>query len=182
MDIEKVAFSIFLSKLESPELIEKFSERKNGLGETKLETIVHLSYKDLKETVPELFKENKYEEAMLLILKSVNKKVNFATVRASSNYDKLKFLFWIQDQYKQINLIEQQYLTLTPDSEMTAAGVNELDELGDTNLIDALAKGDILKWRAIKELPYEMIFDKQRKSTIESKIERKMRQNQKIKR
>ena len=70
---------------------------------------------------------------------------------------------------------------MPPEPEMVAAGINELDELGDTNLIDALAKGDILKWEQVKDLPYEKIFDKQRKSTIESKIERKLRKNQKNK-
>lgn len=60
---------------------------------------------------------------------------------------------------------------------MIAAGINELNILGDVNLIDALAGGDVLKWEAILDLPYGTIFDKQLRDNILAKIDKKLAEN-----
>lgn len=175
------SFTRFIGRLEDPVMIEKFSQRLKGIAGIEMESIVGLTYRQLKEEIPDLFARNEYERAMLIVLRTKKKRLKFAKVKRVDNYSKLKFLFWIQDQYKMINQLEAQYLSLPPDPKMVAAGIDELNELGDTNIIDALAGGDILKWEAVKDLSYEMIFDKQRKSTIEALIDRRATKNAKQK-
>ena len=56
---------------------------------------------------------------------------------------------------------------------MINAGVRDFDELGEINTIDNLAGGDVLKWDAVKELPYYQVFDKLRKQTIENRFNKR---------
>tara|TARA_R110000796_G_scaffold120506_1_gene234629 strand:+ start:3972 stop:4511 length:540 start_codon:yes stop_codon:yes gene_type:complete len=174
-------FKRFLSKLPDTKFLEKYTERKNGLLGIEVESIVHLSFRDVKETIPELFTSGRHEEALFLILKATKKKVKFMRVKRADNFDKLQFVFWIQDQYKAISNLEAEYLSTPPEQEMIAAGINELDVLGMTNLVDALAGGDVLKWETVKDLSYETLFDKQHKTTIENRISRRLKKNQKNK-
>jgi hypothetical protein len=174
-------FNTFIHKLTDPEMVEKYCSRSSKLCGQELESLVKLSYREVKEIIPDMFENGKYEEVLWLAVKHCKKNITFTKVKRANNYDKIKFLFWIQDQFKMIAKLEEQYIHLPPEADQVAAGINELDEMGNVNLIDALADGDILKWELIKDLPYEKIFDKQRKTTIETKIGRRQRANSKRK-
>lgn len=167
-------FDRFVASIPDIEMVQKYSERRDGLFGLRFSGLIHLSYRDLKKTLPDLIHSGKLEEAILVVLKSKSPRIPKWRVRYADNYKKLKFLFWIQDQYKVLNELETKWLSSPPDRKMTAAGIQELDILGDKNLIDALANGDILKWEEVQDLPYETIFDKQLKTVIESKITRKL--------
>jgi len=56
--------------------------------------------------------------------------------------------------------------------DLVKAGVSELDQFGELNVIDNLAGGDILKWKKVEKLPYYMVFDKLHKNAVETKIQR----------
>ena len=162
-------FNLFVSKIEDIKVIQKFSERTNTLCGQTFEDLTFLPYQVLKHTIPALINDSKFEKAYHLIL-NYKKKTNFIRVKWQSNYVKLKFLFWIQDQYIRIGELEEEYLSGTPDIKLINAGIRELDILGDVNMIDVLCKGDPLKWKAMRQLPYSMLFEKQLRNTIEKRV------------
>lgn len=167
-------FNAFVASMPDIQMIQKYSERRDGLFGLHFSGLIHLSYRDLKKILPELIHTGQLDQAILLVLRSKSRRMPLWRVRWANNYKKLKFLFWIQDQYGVLNELEAKWLTSPPDRKMMAAGIQELDILGDKNLIDALADGDVLKWEQIQDLSYETIFDKQLKTVIESKITRKL--------
>lgn len=167
-------FNRFVSSIQDIEMVQKYSERRNYLLGVHLSSLIHLPYVDLKRVLPDLIATGQLEKAILLVLRSKGRKVSGLRLRFTSNYKKLKFLFWIQDQYQVISELETRWLNSPPDSKMVAAGIQELDILGDKNIIDALAKGDVLKWAEVEKLSYERVFDKQLKTVIEARISRKL--------
>lgn len=140
----------------------------------QFDSLIHLSYRDIKRTIPDLLEEGKIEEAILVVLRSRSKKLPRWRLRLLRNSTKLKFWFWVQDQYKLLTALEQEHLSSPPDSKLTRAGIHELDQLGDTNLIDALAGGNVLDWPRIMDLPYQVVFDKQLKTVIEARITKRL--------
>lgn len=167
-----MSFSEYLNSIDEDYLfIKKYSKPVGELCGIKLEDITHLPYKNIKETIPNLFENSQFEEAIELVL---NKKVSLNKIKKQKNSKKLLFLFWIRKQYERINEIEEQYLFSPPDSKLMQAGIKELDVLGNLNTIDNLAGGDILKWNKIESLSYDMIFNKMLKNTIESRINKKL--------
>ena len=162
------------------DMLNKTVKRCTELCGVSLSDITYLSYQALKHDIPALIDEGKFNEAIFTILKVRKKNLTFGKILRQNNYLKFSFLLWIQDQYKAINEMERTYLVTPPDPKLVNAGIRELDILGDVNLIDAIAKGDILKWNSIRALPYSMVFDKNLKMTIEGKITKAMaKQNKK---
>ena len=159
--------------------LKKFAKRNTTLCGITLTDLTHLRYKTLKRVVPELFNEEKYDQALYEILKDTQKNVTFTKVKRTDNFKKYAFLLWVQDQYEAIKNMELNYLSTPPDVKLLNAGIRDLDILGDIASIDNLAGGDILKWDEIVELPYSMIFNKQLKNTIEHRISKKMNENKK---
>ena len=90
-------------------LIKKHSKLSGKLAGLEVEGITHLSYRDLKETIPELFKNLEFERAMYIVFE---KKINFKRILREKNSRKLIFLLWLKDQYRQIEELEEHYLTL----------------------------------------------------------------------
>lgn len=172
---KKMKFNVFVKEADSVyAYVKQYGKRSGSLCNVDLSDITYLPYQVLKHDVPDLLKNDHYEEAIFLILNSKEKNTNFTTIKKETNYKKFMFLLWVQDQYKAINEMEQQYLATPPDAKMLEAGIRDLDILGDVNLIDTICKGDILKWEAVRQLPYAMIFDKNLKLTIESRISKKL--------
>lgn len=159
------SFNTFVSRLKDFEFLKKYSDRVQILNGKKINDITSLPYDMVKHEIPALLSDGKFQEVLDLI---AGEKV------VGDKYDKLKFLFFLLDQYKVIQELEQQYLSSPPDPKLIAAGIQELDILGDINIIDALAGGDVLKWSEIRLLPYSTIFDKQLKMTIENRITKRM--------
>lgn len=160
------------------ELIKKFAKRENTLLGITLEDITFLTYDELKHKVPDMFNKGEFEKAIHLILKHKKKNLKFGNVKRTDNYKKYQFLLWLMDQYDRIGELEQTYLVSPPDPKLLSAGIRDLDVLGEKNLIDSLANGDILKWNEVIKLPYHMIFDKQLKTTIERRIAKRLEEIQ----
>lgn len=171
---KRLTFERFLLKLGSNPMVMRMAKREDTLFKVKFTDITYLPYTVLKHEIPECVTNGQYEEAIYLVVKYRKKDAKFNDVKKLDNYVKLRFYLWIQDQYAKINELEKQYLVTPPDAKLQAAGIKDLDILGDTNLIDALANGDVLKWEAVSMLPYATIFDKQLKMTIEARIAKKL--------
>lgn len=80
------------------------------------------------------------------------------------------FALWIFDSYKQILEMEEVALTSKPDQKLIDAGIERLNIFGELNVINTLAKGDILKYEEVKKLSYEDVFNKLLMDKIESEI------------
>lgn len=161
------------------EFLKKYATREQGICGITLDDLTFLRYRTMKKTVPQLFKKGEYEKAMFEILKDTKKKITFRRVKRYNNEKKYAFLLWIQDQYEAINKLEATYLSTPPEADLVAAGIRDLDILGDVNLIDNLAQGDVLKWELVQDLPYDTIFNKQLKNTIEARISKNLNKNKK---
>lgn len=152
---------------------------KNGKRDSTLDgydfrSLIYCSYKFLKETLPELIKIGNFEKLvqMMFIDRGVIMFPN--DVGRIPNEDVLYFVLWVKDELELIAKMENEYLTSDTDPDLMAAGINELSVFGDMNMIDQLAGGDVLKYDMIKALPYNVIFDKQYKSVIEGRIEKRL--------
>ena len=154
--------------------IKKFAKPRNKICGVTIDDLTFLPYKILKKEVPQLFEEQKFDEAIHLILKHYKKNVTFIQIKLLKNNIKLLFILWVHKQYKLINETESKYLFNPPDAKLLQAGIKELDILGDINTIDSLADGDVLKWERIDNLKYETVFNKLLKNTIEARINKKL--------
>lgn len=170
-----MSFKKFLDNISNDyEFIKKYSKPSNELCKVIAEDLTLLSYADVKETIPNMFKEQLFEEAIFTVLRCFNKKITLRRVKKQPNNRKLLFIFWIREQYDKINAVEENYLYNPPDSKLLQAGIKELDVLGNVNTIDNLAGGDVLKWNDIRKLPYNEVFNKLLKNTIESRINKRL--------
>ena len=67
---------------------------------------------------------------------------------------------WITEQLSEIAKAEENELASDPSSEEKAAGVEQLEEFDYAVSLDVIAGGDVLKYDAILEQPYAVIFRK----------------------
>lgn len=156
------------------EFIKKHSKPLNTICGVSLDDITFLPYEVLKIEIPELFNKQEFEKAIFVILSNFDKSITFRKVKREKNNIKLLFVFWVREEYKKINKLEENYLYNPPDAKLLQAGIKELDVLGDVNTIDSLAGGDILKWESIRRLSYNDIFNKLLKNTIEARINKRL--------
>lgn len=159
--------------------IKKYSIRTGDIAGHHLDDLTHLPWQILKHEVPECFERGDLKQAIVLILNNSGKNITLHEVEKLPQPEKDLFLMWVNDQYDAIGAAEKRYLTSPPDPDMLRAGIKELDILEDINLIDQLAGGDILKWNAVRNLPYSEIFSKQLKLVIEKKIEKNLKDQRK---
>jgi len=67
---------------------------------------------------------------------------------------------YITDQVSIINNMEANYLGYAPDANEVRAGIDKFSEYGGFVQFDSLAQGDLLRYDAIKKLPYSICFTK----------------------
>lgn len=152
---------------------------KNGKRSSKLlnfdfESLIYLKWGLLKETLPSLFAKNDFEQLFFLMLKDRGLFPFFIDIQKIEINEAMSFILWIIDELKTISELESTYLRSDPDIKMMQAGINKLDQFGLINTLDNLAKGDVLKYDAIRNLPYNVIFDKQYMEVTKSEIEKKL--------
>ena len=164
------------------EIVRKFIPAEDNLCGITIKDITLCSYQEIKHILPELMDANKYEEVIYTILKTKKKNITFAKIYRSNIRKRMLFIFWIQEQYKLINRLEDEMLISSPSSEQINAGIHTLNVLGDVNIIDSLSNGNVLKWAEIRNMPYGRIFEKQLRGVLMDRIAEKMENNRKNKR
>ncbi len=147
------------------DLLVKFSKRSNVLFGVEVPQLIYMPYRFVKIDLPELLSTSNISELLETICKIHNIKI-----KQSETPEIISFILWLKDEFEKIQQLEQAHLSNQPDPDMIAAGVQELNELGEINIIDSLAGGDILKWEQIEQLPYHKVFDKLKKDMVENKI------------
>lgn len=155
---------------EDLDFLIKNGKRSNIINGIVFETIINMSYWFVKVELPKLLSLGNVANIIDACFKETGQKNKSAT----KVNEAMSFVLWIRDEIESIHKLETEYLSSPPDMDMLAAGIKDLDELGEINIIDSLAGGDILKWEAVKKLPYYMVFDKQRKTMLEGKINKRL--------
>lgn len=171
-----MSFNLTLSKLSEEQFmfLMKNGKRSSVLNGFDFESLTEFSFKFVKKSIPELFKLGNFEKIIVEAFKDRGIGIFDVDVNFIKNNDCLYFIFWIKDELELWGKHEQQYLSGEPNIELMGAGINELDQFGLLNVIDSLAGGDITKHDAVWKMKYGHIFDKQWKSIIESKIQKKL--------
>jgi len=152
---------------------------KNGKRSSKLfnfdfESLIYLKWGLLKEQLPSLMQTGDLEQLFFLMLQDRKQFVFLSDVQNIEVNKAMSFFLWIRDELKTISELESNYLRSDPDVKLLQAGINKLDQFGLMNTLDNLAKGDILKYDLIRELPYNVVFDKQYLEVTKSEIEKKL--------
>ena len=152
------------------QILFKNCKRKNVIFGITLDGLISRSYWLVRKELPELITGSQFEEALEALCLDLGYRVKADQIRVE---EALPVLLYILDQLTLISELEQNYLVSPPDNDLLNAGIKDLDELGALNVIDSLAGGDLLKWEGIKALPYNIVFDKLRKNTLEAAIQKR---------
>ena len=153
---------------------------KNGKRNSKLlnfdfESLIYSSWGFVKETIPELFANNDFEQLLFLMLKDRKQKVFcLGDVRQININEAMAFILWLIDEMKAINDLESQFLKSDPDPKMINAGIHKLDQFGIKNILDNLTDGKIWEYDKIRNMPYNDVFDKQYMEIVKSEVEKKL--------
>lgn len=152
---------------------------KNGARSSKIinfdfESVIYFKWSFLKETLPELFASNDFEKLFLLALKDRGVNLFLNDIQKIDIVEAMSFILWIVDELKSIRELESNYLSSDPDVKLIQAGIHKLNQFGINNTLDNLAKGDVLKYNEIRNLPYNVVFDKQFLEITKADIEKKL--------
>lgn len=171
-----MGFNIAITKLSEVDFkfIVENGKRSSVLNGFDFESLIYCRWKFLKERLPELQKAGDFELLVLELFADRGIHLFRPDISLIDSNEVFSLILWVKDQMESISKMEQEFLNSEPDSDMMAAGINELQQFGDMNVIDQLAGGDILKYDAVKSLRYNVIFDKQYKMNIESRIQKKL--------
>lgn len=170
-------FNNYLKSLDDNyNIIKKLAKPRAELCGVKLEDLTDLPYITLKNTIPDLFDSQKFEEAFYLILKNYKKNITFKRVKRAKNNEKFLFMIWVKEQYKKINDLEGQYLVSQPDVKLIQAGIRELDVLGDRVMFNNLVRdfNGAYTHDELKNKPYNFIFELNLERTIMSRINKRL--------
>lgn len=152
----------------------KNGKRSSILLNFDFESLIYCKWGFVKETLPDLFLKNDFEKLFFLMLKDRSQHWFICDVQRIELKDAIAFILWLIDEMKSITELESQYLRSEPDIKMLQSGINKLDQFGLLNTLDNLAKGDVLKYDAIRQMSYNVIFDKQYMEVTKSEIEKKL--------
>lgn len=152
------------------EFLVKYGWRSNKLFNQTIDDLVYFPFFFVKEELPALLKNDDFNEIIFVLLK---KKVKKRKIEKLKLKDKMPIILWVIDQIKSINQLEEDTLSNMPDPDMIAAGIEDLNEAGVYNIIDALTGGDVLNWDKIKNKPYHEIWLKQRMMKLRQDIKKK---------
>lgn len=166
---------------ENVEFVRTYTEPLNILLGITMENLEDVSYEDVKKTIPELINSDQYEKAIQIVLRTSKKKITLWRINLISVRKRMLFIFWVQKQYVEINKLEEN-LASSPSPEQTNAGIHTLNILGDINMIDVLAKGEVWNWETVRNMPYGRIFEKQYRNKLLDDIAEKLERNRKNKR
>jgi len=150
---------------------------KNGKRNSKLfnfdfESLIYLKWGLLKETLPDLFDKNDFEQLFYLMLQDRKQFVFLADVQKIEVNQAMSFILWLIDEMKTIRELESTYLRSDPDVKLLQAGINKLDQFGIKNTLFNLGGKDPEKHKVIRNTPYNEIFDIQYYGVITGEIEK----------
>lgn len=152
----------------------KSGKRKSKIFKTEFGSLINYSYGFVKIDLIDLMKQGLFTEVIKRAFKEKKITLTDSDINRYNHNDLLAFILWIRDELEAILNLERRELGSDPNPDLMASGVHELDKLGEINVIDSIAKGNVLRWGKIKQLPYYTIFEKQLKTVIEDRINKRL--------
>lgn len=159
----------------------KNGKRSSVLFGFNFDSLIHNTFKFIKLTLPDIIKSANFERIILEAANDRGLNLFYYDVATLDPNEAFYFINWIRDELDGINKMEAAYLVSDPDIDLMAAGISELNQFGNQNVIDSLTKGDDTKAEYYWNKPYSYIFDRQYKMTIEGKIQKRLLEIQKKK-
>tara|TARA_R110000850_G_scaffold7780_10_gene28532 strand:- start:1744 stop:2268 length:525 start_codon:yes stop_codon:yes gene_type:complete len=142
-------------------------------GVFKIKPFINLKYKDvigLKQLAMGKAQDNELIESVA-ILNGFDYSLKKLTNSTLKSY--FRTINEIESNFKKIASYEKMLQT-SSDAKLINAGIDSLSQFGDLNVIDALAGGDILKWKDVLDLEWWDVFNKLLKNKTEDKIRRNL--------
>lgn len=135
----------------------RFLNTKNIYNNIKIDSILMLPFKDIVQ-IKKLAAVQTYQSitAMFEGVFNISSKKQ-ARIKILDYFPCLNFIL---NGIEQINELEATRLASEPKEDLIIAGVEILNQYGVLTTIDALAGGDILKWREIECMPWQLVFTK----------------------
>ncbi|TSE05243.1 hypothetical protein [Aquimarina algiphila] len=161
-----------MKELEKVKAIRKYVKPSNKIGKKEGKELLKIAYKDVNR-VKDLYKQNKIIE-LIYFLTDCDE--DYLMSRDYKEF--IYFLRYVDDELSMILKLENKLNKADEGDELLVmrleqAGANDLNQFGTLNAIDSLANGDLLKWKLIEEMPYEMVYTKLLMNKIQSRVQRK---------
>ena len=147
----------------------KFGKASNKIGEYESKPFIELPYGIVKKDLPAYQKRELISESVELIMQIQFPEFKIQNENAN---DVISFILWIKEQQEFLNEIEKINLHTEPEPEMLASGLQRLNDFGELVTIDALAKGNVLKYAEIQALPYFKVYEKLKLDKVNREIEK----------
>ena len=147
----------------------KFWKDSNKIGEYESKPFIELPYGIVKKDLPAYQKRELISESVELIMQIQFPEFKIQNENAN---DVISFILWIKEQQEFLNEIEKINLHTEPEPEMLASGLQRLNDFGELVTIDALAKGNVLKYAEIQALPYFKVYEKLKLDKVNREIEK----------
>lgn len=151
------------------EIESKVLKRSNTFCKCVFVSLLKIKYIDLIN-LKTILAENDIIGAIVFLSNLSSRRLTRKKILRANYKDYIYFIFWFLDEFKNINKLNKE-LDEEPNVDLISAGVEQLRIFEELNIIDALAGGDILKWKQIENLTYEEIYTKLLKTKIEKEIQ-----------
>src|SRR5690606_30694403 len=149
----------------------KYGKSSSKIAGFESKPFIELPYGLIKIDLPALQKSDPEPEAIVNLI--ISSQFPDFDIEAATGNEIVSFSLWIQEQQEFIYSIEEKYRSSEPEPERMAAGIHQLNEFGDMVTVDALAKGNILKYDEIKALPYCRVYEKLKLDKVNRDIEKR---------
>lgn len=187
-------FNTFLNRIPSVDLVLKKAKRSNKIINFEFEDLFWMPFKSIIIDIPQLLNKQQFDELFYYIIlhkckydednalifhkKSLhkNKKPTFVEIRREDNYKKFAFLCWIFDEFDKINRLEKAYLSSPPNAKLKKAGIDELNKLGHSVIINLIAEKYNYTHDEVLNLSYDLIFRIQLHDKINNEIDERYRE------
>lgn len=146
-------------------LLKKTAKRTDTLKDIKGTDLIYMPYGFVKEELPDLLSEGDFKNIFMRLFKKLN-------VTKLNVQEAVSALLWVIDSLEKIVKVEQDYLVSHPDPDLMNAGINRLNELGELNVLDAVAQRFRYRIEEVRAMPYYEVFNFQRKMKLENDIQK----------
>ena len=131
----------------------KYSRKTKAKDVYKIGPLTNRTFYEVKELQRLMSDENGFEQSILFVLELSGQK-------DPDLFQFFSFFNYCKEEIERVNIMEENALGYTPTTDEERAGIDRFNKFGYVLAIDSLAKGNVLKWNEVKNIPYEDAFMK----------------------